>query len=80
MKLWLGNIAPGTSDEELGAFLEKYGVPAIVSMQRVETDGVSRPAAMIEVAAGPEAIYRITQRLNGMYWKGRSLTVQAMTR
>ena len=27
-----------------------------------------------------ELVNQLTQRLNGMYWKGRSLTVQAMTR
>jgi hypothetical protein len=79
MKLWLGNIAPGTSDEELRAFLEKYGVPAVISVERVAPEG-SRPAVMVEVAAAPDAVNRLTQRLNGMYWKGRSLTVQAMTR
>jgi hypothetical protein len=48
-------------------------------VEHVPGDG-SRPAAILEVAAGTEALYRLTQRLNGMYWKGRSLTVQAMTR
>ena len=79
MKLWLGNIAPGTSDEELRAFLEKYGAPSVVSVERVASDG-ARPAAMVELAAAPETLTRLTLRLNGMYWKGRSLTVQAMTR
>jgi RNA recognition motif-containing protein len=79
MKLWLGNIAPGTSEEELRALLEKYGVAAVISVEHVATEG-SRPAAMVEVALAPDAVSRLTQRLNGMYWKGRSLTVQAMTR
>ena len=79
MKLWLGNIAPGTTDDELRAFLEKYGVASVISVEHVASEG-SRPAAMVEVAAAPEAVARLTQRLNGMYWKGRSLTVQAMTR
>ena len=79
MKLWLGNIAPGTTDEELRALLEKYGATAVVSVQHVAEDG-SRPAAICEVAASPETINRLTQTLNGMHWKGRSLTVQAMTR
>jgi hypothetical protein len=79
MKLWLGNIAPQTSDDELRALLDKYGVPAVISIQHIPGDG-TRPAAVFEVAATPETINRVTQRLNGMYWKGRSLTVQAMTR
>ena len=80
MKLWLGNIAPGTSDDELRALLAKYGgAVEVLSVQHVADDG-PRPAAILEVAASSEALYQITQRLNGMYWKGRSLTVQAMTR
>jgi hypothetical protein len=80
MRLWMGNIAPGTSDEELRAFLAKYGLPSVISIQQVTQEGSTRPAAVLEVAAAPEALQRLTQRLNGMYWKGRSLTVQAMTR
>ena len=79
MKLWIGNIAPGTSDEELRALLGKYGVAEIASIQQVPGEG-SRPAAILEVAATPESLGKVTQRLNGLYWKGRSLTVQAMTR
>ena len=79
MKLWLGNIAPGTSDEELRALLEKYGAAKVGSVEQVASEG-SRPAAILEVAAPPDVITKITQRLNGMYWKGRSLTVQAMMR
>ena len=78
MKLWMGNIAPGTSEEEVRAFLAKYGVPAVISVQ--QTDEGERPAAVVEVAGSPEVLRRVTGTLNGMYWKGRSLTVQAMTR
>jgi hypothetical protein len=79
MKLWVGNIAPGTSDDELRALVMKYGITAVASIQQVPGEG-SRPAAILEVAATPESLAKVTQRLNGMYWKGRSLTVQAMTR
>jgi hypothetical protein len=79
MKLWMGNIAPGTSEEELRAFLAKYGMDTVVSVQHV-ADDAARPAAVVEVAGPPDAVQRITERLNGMYWKGRSLTVQPMMR
>jgi hypothetical protein len=79
MKLWIGNIAPGTNDDELRAFVGRYGVEAVASIEQVPGDG-TRPAAILEIAAAPDALLKITQRLNGMYWKGRSLTVQAMTR
>ena len=79
MRLWIGNIAPGTNDDELRALLEKYGAPAVGAIEQVPGDG-SRPAAIVEVGAGAELLNRISERLNGMYWKGRSLTVQAMMR
>jgi hypothetical protein len=79
MKLWMGNIAPGTSEEEVKAFLAKYGMHTVVSVQQVNDDA-SRPAAVVEIVAPPDAVQRITERLNGMYWKGRSLTVQPMMR
>lgn len=79
MKLWIGNIAPGTTDDELRGLLGKYGAAEVASVEHVPGDG-TRPAAILDVAATPETLYQLTQRLNGMYWKGRSLTVQAMTR
>ncbi|HEX3059131.1 MAG TPA: hypothetical protein VHP62_07195 [Usitatibacter sp.] len=79
MKLWIGNIAPGTTDDELRALLDKYGSIPVESVERVADDG-PRPAAILEIAATSEQMFQITQRLNGMYWKGQSLTVQAMTR
>ena len=79
MKLWIGNIEPGTSDDELRAFVGKYGIAEIASIEHVPGDG-TRPAAVLEVAATPETLMKVTQRLNGMYWKGRSLNVQAITR
>jgi hypothetical protein len=78
MKLWIGNIAPGTSDAELGDLIKKYCATDVVSVQHVPGDG-SRPAAVVEIAAAPALAQQIVQRLNGMYWKGRSLTVQATT-
>ena len=79
MKLWIGNIAPGTSDEEICAFVKKYAPDLeCVSVQRVDGDG-SRPAATLEFAATPlGSVEQICTRLHGMYWKGRALHVQTM--
>jgi hypothetical protein len=79
MKLWIGNIAPDASDDDLRALLDKYGSVTVQALERIPGDG-SRPAAILDIAATSEQMFQITQRLNGMYWKGRSLTVQAMTR
>lgn len=79
VKLLIGNIAPGTPDEELRAFVGRYGITAVQAIQHVPGEA-DRPSAILEIAASPEALLKITQRLNGMYWKGRSLHVQALTR
>ena len=81
MKLWIGNIAPGTSDEDVRAFVTKY-TPGleIKSIQRVDGDG-SRPAASIEFVDTPHgSVEKITLRLHGMHWKGRELFVQTLSR
>ncbi len=74
MRLWLANIAPGTTDDELKAFLAKYG-PDLECLEigRVDGDG-SRPAALIRFANGTTvSVGNLALRLNGMYWKERSL-------
>jgi len=81
MKLWIGTIAPGTTDEEIREFVKKYA-PALecTAVQRADGDG-SRPAAILEFSSPPAgAIETISMRLNGMYWKDRALVVQTMLR
>lgn len=81
IKLWIGNIAPGTPDEEVRAFVKKYAPDLeCTKIQRVEGDG-SRPAAVLEFADPPlGALEGVSMRLNGMYWKERSLVVQTLMR
>jgi len=79
MKLWIGNIAPGTSDDEIKELLKKYSAQLECStIEHVEGDG-SRPAAMIEFSKGStSALENLRLRLNGMYWKGRALVCSTM--
>jgi hypothetical protein len=81
MKLWIGNIAPGTTDDEVRDFVKKYAPDLeIKSIQRVEGDG-SRPAASIEFVDTPYgSVEKISMRLHGMYWKERQLFVQTLSR
>ncbi len=73
MKLWLANLAPGTTDDEIKAFVKKYG-PELecVRIQREDGDG-SRPGAVLEFTGSSEALGKLNLRLSGLYWKGRSL-------
>ena len=81
MKLWIGNIAPGTPDEEIREFVRKYAPDVeCTAIQRVEGDG-SRPAAILEFAnTSLGLLEKASTRLNGMYWKERALVVQALAR
>lgn len=78
MKLWLGNMAPGTTDETLREFVRKYaGDLECASIQRVDGDG-TRPAAILTFTGGDlESVPRLALRLDGMYWQGRKLTASA---
>lgn len=54
MKLWIGNIAPGTSDEAIRKFVKKYSLEMeCTTIQRVDGDG-SRPAATLEFVDTPQ--------------------------
>ena len=81
MKLWIGNIAPGTTDDEVRELVRKYAPDLeIRTIQRVEGDG-SRPAASIEFVDTPYgSVEKISMRLHGMHWKGRELFVQTSSR
>jgi hypothetical protein len=81
MKLWIGNIAPETPDQEIRDFVKKYAPDLeCTSIQRVDGDG-SRPAAMLEFAEAPiGALEKVSMRLNRMYWKNRELLVQTIIR
>ena len=40
MKMWIGNVAPGTSDDDIRALVKKYAPDLDCSgIQRVEGDG-----------------------------------------
>ena len=78
MNLWIGNVAPEVTDEDLKAFVAKYGCPAPTRIERVPGDG-SRPAAVLVFTADSGKMVSQAQlRLNGMYWKGRQLHVQTI--
>ena len=76
MNLWIANLAPEATDEDLKAFVTKYGCPAPSRIERVPGDG-SRPGAVLFFdAASDKALNDAQRRLHGMYWKGRELVVQ----
>ena len=79
MKLWLGNIAPDTTDDEVRDLVSKYSPGLEVrKIDRIEGDG-SRPAVSVEFVDAPfGAVEKIAMRLHAMQWKGRELFAQTM--
>jgi hypothetical protein len=74
-RLLLGNIEPGTSDDEIRAFLEKFGLPSFDTLEHVEGDG-SRPAVMLNFEHVDGAtLTKLKPRIHQMFWKGRKLHV-----
>jgi hypothetical protein len=72
--LWLANIAPETTDEELKELVARYA-PDIecTEIRRVEGDG-SRPAVIMAFTGKKfDTLGKLQLRLDGMYWKGRTL-------
>ena len=74
MKLWIGNLAPDTSDDEIKELARKYAPDLeCASIERVEGAG-TRPAAMLQFPEASRALLeKLKLRLNGMFWKGRAL-------
>jgi len=74
MKLWLANFDPETTDDELRELVRKYTKLEVARIAREAGDG-SRPGAVLEFDEGTrEVLYEAQRRLNGLYWKNRTLT------
>ena len=80
MKLWIGNLDPDITDDELREFLSKYTQLKITGIVRHPGDG-TRPAAMLELEGGDiVALDAAQRRLHGMFWRNRPLHVAIPSR
>ena len=78
MKLWMGNVDPTATDDEIREFLAKYTKLECSTLTRVPGDG-SRPAVLLELTgATVSAIYEAQRRLDGMHWRKRTLLVSVL--
>ncbi|HEX6829209.1 MAG TPA: RNA-binding protein [Burkholderiales bacterium] len=75
MRIWVENLSPEATEEEVKALLVKYGFPEPTGMQLVPGDG-TRPGMVVEFeGVHEEGIRPLIERVDGMFWKGRTLTV-----
>ena len=78
MKLWIGNLDPKTTDDEIREFVTKYTKLECATLTRVPGDG-SRPGVMLDISGATVAqIYEAQLRLDGMHWKNRKLLVSVL--
>ncbi len=78
-RLWLANIAPGTTDEELKELLKKYAPDLECTEIRHEEGTGTRPAALISFSHKSfDSLGKLALRLNGLYWKERKLSCSTM--
>jgi hypothetical protein len=77
-RLLLGNLDPGTTDDEIRDFLVKYGFPPFDKIEHQPGDG-TRPAVLLTFdATDPSVLGHLQQRVHDMYWKKRKLSAQIL--
>ena len=77
--LVMGNVEAGTSDEDIKAFLVKYGFPPFDAIEHMPGDG-SRPAVLLTFKdAPPETLNSLLPRVQDMFWKNRKIHVHVVT-
>ena len=77
--LVMGNVEAGTSDEDIKAFLVKYGFPPFDEIEHMPGDG-SRPAVLLKFRDAPaEALNSLLPRVQDMFWKTRKIHVHVVT-
>ncbi len=76
-ELLLGNVEENISDEEINAFLQKYGFPPYDEIQRIE--GAGRPAALLRYDDLPDEVLRKLQpRVHNIFWHERTISAQVV--
>ena len=77
-RLLLGNLDPGTTDDEIRDFLVKYGFPPFDEIEHEPGDG-SRPGVLLTFhGTDPAALANLQQRIHDVYWKKRKLSAQLL--
>ncbi len=76
MKLWIGNINPDASDDDLRGLIQKYCGVECGEIVREEGGG-TRPAAVVDFpGVGHEVMLEFQRRLHQLFWHDRMLNVQ----
>ena len=81
MRIWIGNMAPGSTNDGIEAFIKKYSRDLECSEIKRDYGDSSHPVAIIAFARGiSEATRKLALRVHGMYCKERQLTCNTLVR
>jgi len=77
-KLWVSNLAPDVTDQDLCDFLVKYGFPQPGEIERI--DGASdHPAVTVAFHSKTTSeLAELATRVHDVYWRGHALDVQVL--
>jgi hypothetical protein len=76
--LLINHIEDSTSDEDIRAFLLKYGFPPFDRIERLPGDG-SRPAVLITFDSSTAAALRpLLPKIDRIFWKNHTITALIM--
>ncbi|MEM5428014.1 RNA-binding protein [Cupriavidus oxalaticus] len=76
--LMLSNIDAAVTDEEIGAFLVKYGFPEYSSIEHMDGDG-SRPAVRLTFdTLDDDTLDKLKGRIHEMFWHGHKVSALVM--
>nr|WP_315847177.1 RNA-binding protein [uncultured Achromobacter sp.] len=77
-ELLINHVADDTSDEDVRAFLVKYGFPSFDHIERIAGD-LSRPAVLVTFnGTGPAQLRALLPRIHGVFWQGHTITALVM--
>ena len=76
--LLLANVDSAVADEEVKAFLEKYGFPPFDEIEHVPGGG-AHPAVRLTFKDAPaEALRTLLPRIQDMFWKNHKIHAQVV--
>jgi len=86
MKLWIGNLPPGTSNQAVRELVRKYTRIEIDCITEVDSDSI-KPGVLISIGdehpidriASHAKLELIQHRLDHLYWKQHRLSVHLLT-
>jgi RNA recognition motif-containing protein len=77
MHIYVGNLSPDVTDEELRALFEKHGKVLAASIAREKATGASQEYGFVEMSVKSEARDAV-EALRGSDYKGKTLRVKIL--